>query len=241
MNKVTWIIFGVIVVALLGGLVAYSRITNPPADISGVDAASVLEASAASGDIADHVKGSREAKVVLVEYGDFQCPYCGRVYPAVNQLTTKYGDSIAFVFRNFPLTTIHPNARAAAATAEAAGLQGKYWEMYSTLFTNQSAWQDLSGGERTSVFSSYAQQLGLNLESYNAAITDNSGQVTKKIAFDLALGKKLGVNATPTFYLNGVKVEEDAVNELQSGTFEKLSALIDAELKKAGVPVPSAE
>lgn len=240
MNKVTWIIFGAIVVAVLGGLVIYSRVTNPPADISNVDPSVVLAASAASGDIADHVKGSPEAKVVLVEYGDFQCPYCGSVYPYVGQVTEKYGDSIAFVFRNFPLTNAHPNAKAAAAVAETAGLQGKYWEMYNALFTNQSQWSSLTGTERTSGFAEYARQVGLDVDAFNTALTEKADQVNKKIAFDVALGKKLGVTGTPTFFLNGTRITDDVVNSLQRGDIAPLSELIDAELRKAGVEVPAA-
>lgn len=238
MSRTAWIIFSAIVVLVLGGLVVYSRITNPAPDISNVDPSVILEASDASGNIADHVKGSKDAKVVIVEYGDFQCPSCGRAYPQMALITEKYGDKIAFVFRNFPLTTIHPNARAAAATAEAAGLQGKFWQMYDVLFSNQSSWSSLGTDTRTSTFASYASNIGLDMDEYNAAITSGASHVNKKISFDMELGKKLNVSGTPTFYINGSKVGDEVNSSLMNGDTKAFTDLIDAELKKAGVDLP---
>jgi protein-disulfide isomerase len=115
MSKKAWIVFVVIVVVLLGGLVYLS--SRNKIDVSNVDVTTIQPASAASGNIADHVFGNSDSKVKLVEYGDFQCPGCGSVYPTLKTLSEKYQGQIAFIFRNFPLTTIHPNARAAAAAA----------------------------------------------------------------------------------------------------------------------------
>jgi len=234
----TWIIFAAIVVLLLGGLVAYSRISNPSIDVSAIDANAVVSASDQDGNIGDHVRGSADAKVVIVEYGDFQCPYCGNIHPATQTITSLYGDSIAFVFRNFPLATLHPNARAASAAAEAAGLQGKYWEMHDTLYEGQSAWEGAGATERTAVFNGYAEQLDLDLAKFQEDLSNAS--VNKKISFDQALGKKLNVTATPTMYLNGTKLTEEITAQLQSGDTSGIKALINAELKKAGVAVPAA-
>lgn len=238
MSKVAWIIFSTIVVLVLGGLVIYSRISNPAPDVSNVDPSVVLSASDSNGNIADHVKGSADAKVVIVEYGDFQCPSCGSVYPYIELVTEKYGDKIAFIFRNFPLTTIHPNARAAAATAEAAGLQGKFWEMYDALFSNQNSWSSLGADTRTSTFATYASNIGLDMEKYDATLADSATQINKKINFDLELGKKLGVSGTPTFYINGNKISEEVGSDLMSGDVTSFTSLIDEELKKAGVDLP---
>lgn len=239
MSKKTWIIFAVIVVGLLTALVISSRNSNPDVDVSNIDSNSVLAASAASGNIADQVFGNKESKVILVEYGDFQCPACGSAHPGIKTLTEQYKGQIAFVFRNFPLSTIHPNARASSAAAESAGLQGKYWEMHNYLYENQNAWSDLEGNARTDAFVSYAKSLGLDTARFTTDLASTG--VNQKISFDQALGKKLGVDSTPTFYLNGTKVESDIISDVQNGTGEKLRTLIDEQLTKAGIALPVAE
>lgn len=227
-----WIIFGAICVILFGGLVLWSG--RDRVDVSGVDTNKIQPAAADSGDIGDHVFGNKDAKVVLVEYGDFQCPGCGSAHPIVKALSEKYQDQLAFVFRNFPLTSAHPNARAAAAAAEAAGLQGKYWEMHNTLFENQDDWSSASTSERGGRFSSYAEQSGLKKSAFEATLSDKSASLNKKINFDIALGRKLNVSGTPTFYLNGTKMEDKQFNSEEA--FEK--ALL-AEFKKQDVTVPA--
>lgn len=238
-SKKTWIIFTVIVVGLLTALVISSRSSNPDIDVSNIPSSSVLAASTASGNIADQVFGNRDSKVILVEYADFQCPACGSAHPGLKTLTEQYKGQIAFVFRNFPLSTIHPNARAASAAAESAGLQGKYWEMHNSLFENQNAWSDLQGNARTDAFVSYAKTLGLDTAKFTTDLA--STDVNQKISFDQAIGKKLGVDSTPTFYLNGTKVESDVVSDIQNGTGQKLRTLIDEQLIKAGIALPVTE
>lgn len=231
MNKVGWIIFGAIVVLLLGGLIAWARITNPPIDVSNVNNNSVITASEDNGNIGDHVKGSDTKKIILVEYGDYQCPSCGGAYPNLNTLMDEYGDSVTFVFRNFPLTSIHPNARAAAAVAESAGLQGKFWEMYDLLFQNQNDWSGASADQRTTIFNGYASSLQLDMDKFTQDLT--SQNVTKKISFDMAVGKQAGASATPTFYLNGEELDNEAASGIVKGDLSairaKLDALVDAQ------------
>lgn len=230
MSKKAWIIFAVVAVGLLAVLVVVSG--RGKVDVNSIDTNSILKASEASGNIADQVYGKADSKVVLVEYGDFQCPTCGTVHPIVKPLAEKYKDQIAFVFRNFPLPTLHPNARAAAAAVEAAGLQGKYWEMHNKLFENQSAWGTLSANERGGYFTNAAQELGLNVDTFN---TDMAGAtVTKKISFDQALGKKDKVSGTPTVFLNGQTVE---LQTLTDST--KLDDLLKSEMKKQGIELPA--
>lgn len=189
---------------MLGGLVYLS--SRSRIDVSNVDTNSVLSATKDSGEIADQVFGKKDSKVILIEYGDYQCPGCGSAHPTVKKLTEKYKDQIAFVFRNFPIASKHPNARAAASAAEAAGLQGKFWEMHNMLYENQSAWENLSTTDRGPAFVSYAQQLGLNEEQFKKDM--ESAGVSAKINFDQAVGKKAGADATPTFTLNGKKFGE---------------------------------
>lgn len=228
MNKTGWIIFSVVVVLILGGLVAWARITNPPIDISGVENNSVIAGSDQNGNIADHTKGSDSNKILLIEYGDYQCPSCGGAHPNVATLMEEYGDNVTFIFRNFPLTAIHPNARAAAAVAEAAGLQGKFWEMYDQLFNTQDDWSDLDASKRTDIFNNYAKELGLDMTKFAEDIAGKA--VNQKISFDLALGKSAGASATPTFFLNGEQLDEATSSGIVQGDLtaikEKLDALI---------------
>lgn len=229
MTKTGWIIFATAVIVGLGGLIAWTRITNPPLDVSSVETATILAASAESGDIADRAKGNVESKVVLIEHGDFQCPGCGSVAPHVQTLMSEYGDKIAFVFRNFPLTSIHPNAKAAAAVAEAAGLQGKYWEMHNHLFSSQSEWSNADVKTRTDIFNSYAESLGLDLEKFTSDIAGT--QVAQKLKFDAALGKKSGVTGTPAFFIGSEQVDDETTNSFISGDTAKIKELLDAKLK----------
>ena len=228
MSKVAWIIFGAVIVVVLGGLVVYSRVSNPSIDVSSIDTNSATVASAQNGEIADHVYGKADSKVVFVEYGDFQCPSCGGAYAQVKSATEEYKDKVAFIFRNFPLTTKHPNARAAAGAAEAAGLQNKYWEMHDVLYEGQSSWENLTGDNRTNVFVGYAKQLGLDTEKFKTDLA--SSAVNKKISFDQAIGKKIGVNATPTFYLNGKQLSDSDAGQIVQGSKTVLTGLFDKAL-----------
>ncbi len=230
MNRVGWIIFTAVVVVLLGGLVVWARISNPPIDLSGVENNSVVAASEQNGNIGDHVKGSDANKIIFVEYGDYQCPSCQGAYPNLNKIMDQYGDDIQFVFRNFPLTTIHPNARAAAAAAEAAGLQGKFWEMHDLLYANASDWQTQDATKRLEVFSSYATSLGINVDKFKEDLT--SSPVSKKINFDMALGKSVGTQATPTFFLNGEKVDDATSSGIVQGDLTAIKAKLDALIPK---------
>lgn len=141
----------------------------------------------------------------------------------------EYGDKVTFIFRNFPLTSIHPNARAAAAVAEAAGLQGKYWEMYDMLYEKQNEWSGLDASQRGNVFNTYATSLSLNMDEFTTALA--SKEVNQKISFDLALGKAAGVSATPTFFVNGEKLSEDAASGIVQGDLTAIKAQLD-ELTK---------
>lgn len=228
MSKSAWIIFSAIIVIVFGGLIAYSRSANPSTDVGSIDANSIIAASDANGQIADRVFGNPDSKVVMIEYGDFQCPSCGAAHTQIKSVIEEYKDKIAFVYRNFPLTSIHPNARVAAASVEAAGLQGKYWEMHDLIFESQNEWSNLSGDERTAQFSSYAASLSLDKEKFLTDLASSS--VTKKISFDQAIGKKLGVDSTPAFYINGEALPEDVASAVVQGSTSELKALLDQKL-----------
>jgi protein-disulfide isomerase len=166
-----------------------------------------------------NVMGSTSAAVTLVEFGDYQCPACGAAHPVVKQLTDAYKGKIRFVFRNFPLP-MHQNAIVAAQAAEAAGAQGKYWEMHDMLYENQDAWSDST--EPVSIFATYAKNLGLDVAQFRDMIAKKTS--IGKINGDTDDGIKLGVNSTPTFYING----EKQVGGLSYSAFKEK---IDAAMK----------
>jgi protein-disulfide isomerase len=144
----------------------------------------------------DHVQGPSSAPVTLVEYGDYECPYCGAAYPIVKRLQEHLGDRLRFVFRNFPLTTVHPHAEHAAKAAEAAGAQGKFWEMHDYLFEHQRALMDRKLVE-------YAAAVGLDVELFGR---DMAEQVHEdRVRADFMSGVRSGVNGTPTFFINGYR------------------------------------
>lgn len=230
MSTKTWIIFIAFCVVLFGGLIVYSQ--RDRVDVSTVDANSLIAASDQSGQIADRIDGNKDAKVRLIEYGDFQCPGCGAAHPKVKTLMEKYGDNVAFVFRNYPITSIHPNARAAAAAVEAAGQMGKYWDMHNLMYESQSEWSEASASDRSGIFRGYAEQVGLNGDAFDKTLSEQAGRINAKINFDQALGRKVNVTGTPTFYLNGKVVESETFGD--EAKFEK--AIVD-ELKRQGVTV----
>lgn len=231
MSRKAWLIFAAVCVLLLGALIAVPK--GKKLDVSSVDTNKIQTASVESGNIAEHVFGKADSKVLFTEYGDYQCPGCGGMYDTVKTLTEKYEGQMAFAFRNFPLTTIHPNALTAASAAEAAGLQNKYWEMHDALYINQKAWESVSVKDRIAVFSKYAQQIGLDLDKFKTDLA--SENVAKKISYDMAIGKKINVNSTPTFYLNGTELSSETW-----GDPTKLEAAIVAELKKNNIELPKA-
>lgn len=206
MDKKAWIIFVAVCVAVLGGLIILQH--SNQLDVSGIDETRIIAANDKNGNIGDHVFGTTTGKAIMIEYGDFQCPACKSAYPNVKEMTEKYKDKLTFIFRNLPLTSLHPNARAGAAAAEAAGLQGKYWEMHNMLYEQQDDWSSATAEKRTSYFEGYAQTMGIKDTAAFKSDMD-SKRVASKINFDLALAKKIGASATPTILLNGKKIESD--------------------------------
>ena len=147
----------------------------------------------------DHVQGAPGAAVTLVEYGDYECPYCGAAYPIVKQLQAERGDALRFVFRNFPITTAHPHAEQAAEAAEAAAAQGRFWEMHDLLYENQ---QRLDAEDLLA----YADRLGLDAERFKRELAEHAHAA--RVHEDFMSGVRSGVNGTPTFYINGVRHDD---------------------------------
>jgi protein-disulfide isomerase len=144
----------------------------------------------------DHVRGPEDAAVTLVEYGDYQCPYCGAAHPAVKELLELEPDTVRFVFRHFPITTLHPLAETAAEAAEAAGAQGRFWPMHDWIYEHQDrlALDDLLAA---------ATRLGLDAEAFAVDVAGHRHE--RKIREDFMSGVRSGVNGTPTFFVNGVR------------------------------------
>ncbi len=229
MNKIKWIIFIVATIGIFGLLVIASK--GNQIDVSKVDTNAIQTAITQNGNIAEHVSGKIGSPVTLIEYGDFQCPACGTEYAKLKLILEQYKDQLQFVFRHFPLTSIHPNAKASAGAIESAGLQGKYWEMLDKIYTTQTAWSNLTGNDRTTFFEGYATSLGLDLAKFKTDIASTS--VSSKINYDQALGFKLGINSTPTYYLNGSKIDPTVWSDAT-----KIKDAINAELTKAGIALP---
>ena len=163
----------------------------------------------------DHVRGPADAPVTLVEYGDFQCPYCGEAYPVVNELLDRFGDQLRFVFRHMPLPDLHPRAPFAAEAAEAAGSQERFWEMHDRLFEHQL---ELSDEE----LRAHAEAVDVpDAGRFDAELRDRAHRA--RVEEDYESGARSGVPSTPRFFINGLI-------HLGSASYAELSEAIDAEL-----------
>jgi protein-disulfide isomerase len=145
----------------------------------------------------DHIQGDIE-NITLVEYGDFECPHCGKAHPIVKKIQEIEGDSLSFIFRNFPLSAVHPHALHAAYAAESAGKQDKYWEMHDLLLENQDSLEDEN-------LKAYAEKLKLDIPQFLKDMV--SEEIAKKIEDDISTGAKSGVNGTPTFFINNIRFD----------------------------------
>jgi protein-disulfide isomerase len=144
----------------------------------------------------DHIQGSEDAELTLVEYGDYECPSCGSAHPIVKRIQEQLGKRLRLVFRNFPLSEIHPHAESAAETAEFAATQGRFWEMHDLLFENQEQLSD-------ALYSALAEQLGLSQTALLQVLEE--GKYKDRVRADFSSGVRSGVNGTPTFFINGMR------------------------------------
>jgi protein-disulfide isomerase len=162
----------------------------------------------------DHIRGTASAPVTLVEYGDYECPYCGLANPIVDEIRRELGDGLRFVFRNFPLSEIHPYSEHAAEIAEAAGMHHKFWDMHDMLYAHQDALDDQHLAE-------YLALLGVPTPEANLALAKHA--YLGRVREDFMSGVRSGVNGTPTFFINGLR---------HDGSYERnelLAAIADAE------------
>ncbi|MDB5185487.1 MAG: hypothetical protein JWL85_10 [Candidatus Saccharibacteria bacterium] len=192
MNNRFVIIIAVIIVAFFGLLFFNKKGANT--------------SNNSTGDITvtNHVYGQSSTGVVLTEYGDFECPACYRFYPIVQELKTKYKDQVSFQFRHYPLLEIHQHALLSAKAAEAAGMQGKFFEMHDLLYQNQPQWTGSTNP--TPTFEGFASQLGLDTTKFQADM--KSDKVNKTVLADRNEAKKQGYASTPTFVLDGKQLTD---------------------------------
>jgi protein-disulfide isomerase len=163
----------------------------------------------------DHIQGAINAPFALVEYGDYECPYCGDAYPIVKAVQERLGDRLCFAFRNFPLVNSHPHAEHAAEAAEAAGAQGKFWEMHDLLYENQDALEDED-------LAQYAAALGLDGRRLIGEIS--TGAHTARVREDFKRGARDGVNGTPSFFINGTLFEGETDAEILLAALKESAA-----------------
>lgn len=176
-----------------------------------------------------NIEGQGSSGVTLIEYGDYECPICEAYYQPLKQAVAQYSNQIYFQFRNLPLTSIHPNAFAAARAAQAAALQGKFWPMHDKLYDNQNSW--INSQTPIDIFTTYAQQIGLDVNQFK---TDyNSSAVNNTINADLGVFAKTGQDqATPSFFLDGKFLPNTGLTDPSTGipTAAKIGAAIQAEI-----------
>lgn len=175
----------------------------------------------------DHIRANKNAPVTLLEFGDFQCPACGAYEPLVAQAVAESAQDVRFVFRHFPLTQIHQNALLASKYAEASSIQGKFWEMHDMLYAKQQDWS--ASPQAKILFEGYAKTLGMDVAKLSSDA--QSSPVEAKILAQLKEGTKLGVQGTPTFFINGKKLETNP------RTVEELKKLIQDAKNQAGTTV----
>lgn len=213
--SIAGVVIGIIIVSILG-IATYMIIdgSNKATDFNEYDFNSVIEPTKDNGNIGDHVKGDASAPVLIFEYADYQCPGCASVNPRVNKVVEELDGKLGVVYRSF-LLSYHQNGTAAASAAEAAGLQG-YWKPYADkLFSEQSEWEYASASERTALFDKYFEEVTEgkgDIEKFNQDIA--SENVSKKISFDMGIGKRVDVSGTPAFYIDGQLINWGSAGEI---------------------------
>jgi protein-disulfide isomerase len=230
------IILAVLAVAVGAGWFLKSRSSQPTPVVADLPGASPATPSSTPGSNAPvttkarepgadppHSIGPTDAPVTLEEFGDFQCPPCGQLHSELKQIIREYGPRVRLIYREFPLPG-HQHAMAAARAAEAAAMQGKFWEMHGLIYETQRSWHEAF--DVRPIFEEYARRIGLDVEKFKADITGT--RVSNRIFLDQKRGRELGVQGTPTLFLNGREVP------FESLPAQKLRVLINAELARAG-------
>lgn len=214
-NSVLWGSIFLILTLGIGGIIF---LVSKKADFSGDASQPALLALTDN----DWVKGGAEAKTVLVEYSDFQCPACAYFMPVLEKLTQDFPNDLKIVYRHFPLPQ-HQNAKIAAYAAEAAGKQGKFFEMANKIFEQQKNWENLRNSETENIFKNFSSEIGLDISQFEKDLENE--EIKKSVERDLSDGYALDINATPTFYLNNKKLQNPR-------NYDNFKKLIEDEINK---------
>lgn len=217
----SYLIWGAFILGIIALLWVLAKFGTQGATVANPNAGQPIENTRLTQPIsdADHIKGNKDAKVVLVEYSDFQCPACRQAMPMVQQLEKELGDKIAIVYRHFPLRQIHPNAQLAGQAAEAAHIQGKFWEMHDELFNTQNTWANVKNP--TDLFVKMAQKLKLDVEQFKRDLVFEPTK--QRVDRDYNSGSASGVRGTPTFFINGQQITFP-------GTYAALKSAVESAL-----------
>lgn len=203
------VVFGLIILAVIGGFIfAAVKLKNNSSSSSDLSINAIA--------LTDQIKGNREAKTILIEYSDFQCPACAVYAPIIKQIVEEFNDKIVFAYRHFPLSQ-HKNAEIAAIAAEASGKQGKFWEMHDIIFENQNEWADSKNAKE--IFIKYAEKIELNTERFKIDL--ELKELKEKTRKDLNSGISARVNSTPTFFLNGERVQPQSYEDFKQIIIQK--------------------
>lgn len=211
--KNPWIVIGIVVVVLVGGSVAYSQYVATTSN-EGVE-------------VSDHIKGNPDAEVTLVEYSDFECPSCAQFYPYVQEVVDSYGDQIRFEYKHFPVINQTPGALMAV---EAAGQQGAFFAYHDLMFENQSEWRGSTNPN--SFFTQYAEEVGLDVDLWNTH--RNASLLQDKIEADFADGRAMGVTGTPTFFLNGERMNIRTFADFTAQIEDALGVITEEDVEQTG-------
>ncbi|HEY0458252.1 MAG TPA: thioredoxin domain-containing protein [Pyrinomonadaceae bacterium] len=227
-NNLPLVIIGLVLIAAIGGgwwFYSSSKTKPKPGPVTNSNTSANRPAPPPEmGAQPPNLVGSPNASVTVEEFADFQCPTCGAMHPKFKEIQSLYGSRIKFIFRNFPLAIpAHDKAYEAAVAAEAAGLQGRFWDMQNLLFTNQQAWS--ANPDYRKVWEEYATRIGLDIERFK---DDMAGLNAKaRVEADLKRGRALNISSTPSLFINGMAIPFDQMN------VEALRQIIDGELQKA--------
>lgn len=218
--KNPWVVLGALTVVLIGGSIWYSSTVTEDNNVGIV--------------VTEHIKGNPDATVVLTEFSDFQCPACGAFHPVIQDLLANYGDHVRFEYKHFPLP-IHTLAQAAARAAEAAGQQGKFFEYHDVLFEKQSEWS--ISPNPNGAFVSYATALGLDEETFRRHF--NSSVLRDRVRDDLNEARDRGLTGTPTFFLNGERMQFQTYQEFVEQVVSKIDPALVPSFDQATSTEPS--
>ena len=218
-SKVVFVLLGLVALTAIGvSLSMYS----PKTDVSAKDSDNQTindKSTVLTLRSDDWVRGDRDAKAIVIEYSDFECPACSYYYTITKQIEKDMGSKVAIVYRHFPLTSIHRNAQPAAVATEAAGLQGKFWEMHDMLFEKQSEWSALE--DTKTIFTQYAKKLGLKTDEFAKAL--DSTDLKNKVEASYNEAIELELPGTPSFFLNGKEIAPSSVDEFKRLITESIS------------------